>query len=127
MPPGAMRARVSPCGALFGGGLASRGRRANLVAGPTPQGMSSAWRNRTLAPAVEKPNPYYRKVRAAPRVVRILVGLALVVGGVLGFLPVLGFWMIPLGLVVIFFDVPWVRDRWIAVRRWWKERRSPPS
>jgi hypothetical protein len=76
---------------------------------------------------VEKPNPYYRKVRAAPRVVRILVGAALVIGGIFGFLPVLGFWMIPLGLVVMFFDVPWVRARWLAFRTWWKEKRRHSS
>ena len=56
--------------------------------------------------------------------VRVLVGVALVVGGVLGFLPVLGFWMIPLGLVVIFFDVPWVQARWRAFRLWWKDKRN---
>jgi hypothetical protein len=76
---------------------------------------------------VEKPNPYYRKVRAAPRVVRILVGAGLVIGGIFGFLPVLGFWMIPLGLVVMFFDVPWVRKRWLAFRTWWKEKRRNSS
>ncbi len=52
--------------------------------------------------------------------VRILVGVALVTGGLFGFLPVLGFWMVPLGLVVIFFDVPWVKARWRAFRVWWK-------
>lgn len=76
---------------------------------------------------MEKPNPYYRKVRTAPRVVRILLGAVLVVGGIFGILPVLGFWMIPLGLVVMFFDVPWVKARWLAFRNWWKERRTPKS
>jgi hypothetical protein len=76
---------------------------------------------------LEKPNPYSRKVRTAPRVVRILAGVALVIGGIFGFLPVLGLWMIPLGLVVIFFDVPWVRARWLAFRNWWKERRNNSS
>ena len=54
--------------------------------------------------------------------VRILVGVALVGGGIFGFLPVLGFWMVPLGLVVIFFDVPWVKARWRAFRVWWKNK-----
>ncbi len=36
---------------------------------------------------------------------RTLLGLVLIVGGVFGFLPVLGFWMIPLGLAVILLDV----------------------
>ena len=45
---------------------------------------------------MDKPNPYYRKVRTAPRVTRILIGAGLVIGGIFGFLPVLGVWMIPL-------------------------------
>ena len=45
------------------------------------------------------------------RIARIIIGLLLIVGGVLGFLPVLGFWMIPLGLVVLSIDLPIVR-RW---------------
>ena len=43
--------------------------------------------------------------------VRIALGTGLVVGGTLGFLPVLGFWMIPLGLLVLSQDLP-------ALRRW---------
>jgi hypothetical protein len=35
--------------------------------------------------------------------------LILVVAGVLGFLPILGFWMIPLGLVLIVQDIPPLR------------------
>ncbi|MBC7280785.1 hypothetical protein [Hoeflea sp.] len=42
---------------------------------------------------------------------RIALGTGLIVGGTLGFLPVLGFWMIPLGLLVLSQDLP-------AVRRW---------
>ena len=48
--------------------------------------------------------------------VRTLIGLLLCVGGVFGFLPVLGFWMFPLGLAFIALDVPPLRsriDRWI--------------
>jgi hypothetical protein len=45
---------------------------------------------------LDRPNPYYRKVCAAPRVTRILIGVGLVIGGIFGFLPVLGVWMIPL-------------------------------
>jgi hypothetical protein len=42
---------------------------------------------------------------------RMGLGGLLVIGGLLGFLPVLGFWMIPLGLAVLAVDVPVVR-RW---------------
>ncbi len=50
---------------------------------------------------------------------RITLGSALVVGGALGFLPVVGFWMLPLGLLVLGHDVPRVR-RWRrrAVVKW---------
>jgi hypothetical protein len=40
-----------------------------------------------------------------PPGVRTVLGAVLVVGGIFGVLPVLGFWMIPLGLAVIALDV----------------------
>lgn len=76
---------------------------------------------------MNKPHVTYRALRTAPKAVRIAVGILLVIGGVFGFLPVLGFWMIPLGLVVIFYDVPWVRGRWRKFRTWWKRRRGQTS
>jgi hypothetical protein len=45
------------------------------------------------------------------RIVRITIGILLIVFGLLGFLPLLGFWMIPLGLVVLSVDIPLIR-RW---------------
>ena len=42
--------------------------------------------------------------------VRVPPALALIAGGTVGFLPVLGFWMIPLGLVLIAQDVPPLRN-----------------
>jgi hypothetical protein len=51
-----------------------------------------------------------RKARAPEAAVyRIPVGVALTIGGVLGFLPLLGFWMTPLGLAVLAQDVPPLR------------------
>ncbi len=41
--------------------------------------------------------------------VRLGAGVLLILGGVFGFLPVLGFWMIPLGLVILSVDLPAVR------------------
>jgi hypothetical protein len=53
--------------------------------------------------------------RRLPPGLRLVVGLLLMVGGVFGFLPVLGFWMIPLGLGVAALDVKpvyhWLRGR----------------
>ena len=43
------------------------------------------------------------------RWVRIPVGLLCVVGGVFSFLPVLGLWMLPLGPLLIAYDVPFLR------------------
>jgi len=43
--------------------------------------------------------------RHIPAGLRSLAGLALVALGLVGFLPIVGFWMIPLGLVLIWFDV----------------------
>ena len=40
---------------------------------------------------------------------RIALGVALVLGGIVGFLPILGFWMIPLGLFVLSFELASVR------------------
>jgi hypothetical protein len=37
------------------------------------------------------------------------VGVVLVLGGLVGFLPILGFWMVPLGLIVLSYDFPSVR------------------
>ncbi len=45
----------------------------------------------------------------ASRWVRVVIGLALVFGGFLGFLPILGFWMLPLGLLILSVDLPPVR------------------
>ena len=40
---------------------------------------------------------------------RVPMGLALIAGGFVGFLPILGFWMIPLGLALLALDVPFLR------------------
>ncbi|MGA0586540.1 hypothetical protein ACO2Q2_05310 [Dyella sp. KRB-257] len=61
---------------------------------------------------------------------RIPLGLMLVFAGLLSFLPVLGIWMLPLGLLLLAQDLPFLRRPvrraliW-AERRWirWKQRR----
>jgi hypothetical protein len=52
--------------------------------------------------------------RRVPLGLRSVVGLLLMAGGVLGFLPVLGFWMLPLGLAFIALDIPPLRRRLLA-------------
>ena len=43
--------------------------------------------------------------RRVPPGLRLLLGALLMVGGVFGFLPILGFWMVPLGVAVAAPDV----------------------
>jgi hypothetical protein len=73
------------------------------------------------------------RVKALPKPLRIGVGVLLVLGGCVGFLPVLGFWMIPAGLVVLAIDIPWLQgpvkraEAWIGrisrrIEAWWKRR-----
>ncbi|WP_425044072.1 hypothetical protein [Primorskyibacter sp. S87] len=54
--------------------------------------------------------------RNVPRGLRIVIGILLIIGGIFGFLPVLGFWMIPLGIMVAAMDIQ-------LFRRWRRRRR----
>ncbi len=60
-------------------------------------------------------------------VLRILVGSLLIVGGLLGFLPVLGFWMVPLGLLILSHDIPAVRRARRKLAVWWARRGTENS
>jgi hypothetical protein len=64
----------------------------------------------------------------ASRLARMAIGIALIIGGVFGFLPILGFWMIPLGLIVLSVDSPYVRRhrrQWSVRIGSWLKRRMP--
>lgn len=50
-----------------------------------------------------------------PVYLRLPLGIVLCIGGVLGFLPVLGFWMLPLGLLLIGLCIPGIDRR---IQRW---------
>ena len=56
-------------------------------------------------------------------IVRVPLGVVLVIGGMLFFLPFLGLWMIPLGLMVLAVDLPLLRPAVsagiIRLRRRW--------
>ena len=65
------------------------------------------------------------------RPLRLGLGFLLIIGGLLGFLPILGYWMIPLGLLVLAQDIVPLRRpvgrtlvvaelRWRQLRRWWR-------
>ena len=58
---------------------------------------------------------------------RIAIGVALCIFGMLGFLPVLGFWMIPLGLLVLSYEFAAVRRFRRRVVVWWERRRQVRS
>jgi hypothetical protein len=52
------------------------------------------------------------------RWVRIPVALLLILGGILAFLPVLGVWMIPLGLLFLAQDVPFLQRPMLQAFAW---------
>jgi len=62
------------------------------------------------------------------RLLRVVLGIALICGGLLGFLPILGFWMVPLGLAVLAVDIPFVERRWTVFQpklESWLARKFP--
>jgi hypothetical protein len=58
---------------------------------------------------------------------RIPIGVLLVFGGVLSFLPILGIWMLPLGLMLLAIDFPPLQGpvAWAIIKgqRWWELRK----
>jgi uncharacterized membrane protein len=66
----------------------------------------------------------FNKLKNHPsRGLRISAGILLVICGLLGFLPVVGFWMIPLGVILLSVDFHWARrtrrkfDVWYGRRK----------
>ena len=53
---------------------------------------------------------------------RRTAGVLLVVGGIFGMLPVLGFWMLPLGLGLLSVDSPRARRVYRRIYVWWGRR-----
>jgi hypothetical protein len=62
-------------------------------------------------------------LRRIVRGLRILLGILLIIGGLFGFLPIVGFWMLPLGAIVLAREVPAVARLLERVQRRW--RRDP--
>jgi hypothetical protein len=63
-------------------------------------------------------------LRPSSRWFRIPAGILLILGGILSFLPILGLWMLPLGIILLAEDIPWcrkLRGRTLD----WIERRRP--
>jgi len=75
-----------------------------------------------MATKIRFANRHFHLPRSKP--IRIGLGILLVACGLLGFLPVLGFWMIPLGLLVLSVDIPIVRRRRRKLAVWWHRRQG---
>ena len=68
------------------------------------------------------------------RWIRLPLGVLFILGGLLWFLPVLGIELLPIGLLLIAQDVPfvrktvgrlmlWLERKWVALRRRWEQGR----
>jgi hypothetical protein len=88
---------------------------------------------REVPDAVTRTILWMRSPRA--RWVRIPLGLVCIAGSVFWFLPVLGLWFLPVGLLLIAQDVRplrrpvgrmtlWLLRQWKRLRGWWRERRA---
>ena len=71
--------------------------------------------------------------KPSSKAARLSIALLLILGGVFSFLPVLGIWMLPLGLLFIAQDVPflqrplvralaWSETTWERLRLKWQNR-----
>lgn len=71
--------------------------------------------------------PIFGREIAMPhsRPLRVAIGMVLIFFGMLGFLPVLGFWMIPLGILVLSYEFAAVRRFRRRVVVWWERRKRP--
>jgi hypothetical protein len=85
-----------------------------------------AWFEAKLPPGPARFVGWLRK--PSSRYARIPLALLLILGGVFSFLPVLGLWMLPLGLLLFAQDVPmlqkpiaemlgWIERKWIERQR----------
>jgi hypothetical protein len=76
---------------------------------------------------------WLRKPQA--RMVRLPLGILFIAASFFWFLPVLGLEFLPIGLLLVAQDVPflrrpvgrmtlWLLDRWVQLRKWWTRRRA---
>jgi len=55
-------------------------------------------------------------------VMRLIIAILLILGGIFSFLPVLGLWMLPLGLLLIAQDVPILQKPLVAAFAWLEKK-----
>ena len=81
-------------------------------------------------PQSEKPKRHHVRVAGrrmripASRSARIAIGVSMVILGCFGFLPILGFWMVPVGLLILSHDMPSIRRRRRLMEVWWYRRKQ---
>lgn len=123
-------------------GLKSRGYRPAKTIGEVRRRIAAAtyailrWGDRRLMGVGE----VRRRIAAAtyailrwgdrqPMGVRSIIGVVFMIGGVFGFLPILGFWLLPLGAAFIALDIPWTCHRihdWMLVLKARSEAKPRP-
>jgi hypothetical protein len=85
-----------------------------------------AWFEDKLPPRLARFVGWLRK--PSSRLVRIPLAILLIAGGIFSFLPVLGLWMLPLGLLLFAQDVPILQTPMARMLGWierkWLERES---
>jgi len=88
-----------------------------------------AWFERRLPPWAARFVAWLRK--PSSRLVRIPLAILLIAGGIFSFLPVLGLWMPPLGLLLFAQDVPMLQKPMVQMLGWierkWIERQRAKS
>lgn len=73
--------------------------------------------------------------KPSARLIRIPLAVLLILGGIFSILPILGIWMLPLGLLLLALDVPflqrplvkamlWTERRWANWKRQRREKRG---
>lgn len=58
------------------------------------------------------------------RLIRITLGGLFIIGGIFGWLPILGFWMIPVGLLFLSIDFAIARRWRRRIEVWWGRRKQ---
>ncbi|MCW9035662.1 MAG: hypothetical protein OQJ97_15690 [Rhodospirillales bacterium] len=58
---------------------------------------------------------------------RLILGWGLLIVGLFGFMPIIGFWMLPLGLAVLSVDSPKIRRQRRKIVIWWYRRKTPSA
>jgi hypothetical protein len=65
--------------------------------------------------------------KPSSRILRIPLGILLIFGGIFSFLPILGVWMLPLGLLLLALDLPILQgplnNAILRGQRWWQNFR----